>query len=392
MASHSGYSIRDFGRMVEDQRRTEPYVRALERAIGPDSVFVDIGTGTGFFAFLACKLGARRVYAIEPDHAIEIAKLCAIDNIGHDRITWLRDLSTRLELPEQADVIMGDMHGILPFHGSNLASMIDARRRFLKPGGIMLPGRDVLFAVPANAPAEYREVDSPWQHNRHGIDMRRGRSFVANYWWRAPEAAVPPDRLLAEPAPWAVIDYARLESTDAGGEARWVIDKPGEIHGYYVWFNSEFGHDLPIDNSPLLPATAYGRAFFPLAEILSLESGDVLSLRFDAKSTEDDPLIRWDTHVRAANGEEKARFRQSTFNAQPFDREAMQRMSSHHVPELNVAGQADLFILDAMRRSLSLSQIAEDLARAFPQRYANAESALARVARLSAAYSNNVPE
>ena len=82
MASHSGYSIRDFGRMVEDQRRTEPYVRALERAIGPDSVFVDIGTGTGFFAFLACKLGARRVYAIEPDHAIEIAKLCAIDNIA----------------------------------------------------------------------------------------------------------------------------------------------------------------------------------------------------------------------------------------------------------------------------------------------------------------------
>ena len=66
------YSIENYGEMIADHIRIDAYVRALKAAIKPGSVVLDIGTGTGIFALLACRLGARRVFAIEPGAVIRV--------------------------------------------------------------------------------------------------------------------------------------------------------------------------------------------------------------------------------------------------------------------------------------------------------------------------------
>jgi len=53
------YSLRSYGNMIADKGRTGPYVDALRRAVKPGSVVVDIGTGAGVLAFMACRFGAR---------------------------------------------------------------------------------------------------------------------------------------------------------------------------------------------------------------------------------------------------------------------------------------------------------------------------------------------
>ena len=58
MPRFNDYSISSYGGMVIDERRTRPYVEALKRTVKPGDVVLDIGTGTGFFAFLAAQLGA----------------------------------------------------------------------------------------------------------------------------------------------------------------------------------------------------------------------------------------------------------------------------------------------------------------------------------------------
>src|SRR5437870_11229737 len=74
------YSVADYGIMIADRVRMEAYMQALRSAVRPGGVVVDIGTGTGIFALLACRFGARRVYAIEPNDAIQVAREIARAN------------------------------------------------------------------------------------------------------------------------------------------------------------------------------------------------------------------------------------------------------------------------------------------------------------------------
>ena len=68
------YNVQVYAAMIYDTRRVEAYQRALQLAVNPNSVVVDIGTGLGILAFLASKAGARKVYAIEPDEVIAVAR------------------------------------------------------------------------------------------------------------------------------------------------------------------------------------------------------------------------------------------------------------------------------------------------------------------------------
>src|SRR5438128_356977 len=108
------YSISDYSSMIADRLRLDAYSEALRRAIKPGVVVLDIGTGTGIFALLACRFGARKVYAVEPDDAIEVAREVAAANRYQQRIEFIQELSTRVALPERADVIVSDIRGVLP--------------------------------------------------------------------------------------------------------------------------------------------------------------------------------------------------------------------------------------------------------------------------------------
>src|ERR1044071_9186116 len=100
------YRLREYGQMIADFGRTAAYAKALERRVTPESVVVDIGTGTGIFALLAARLGARKVYAIDPSDAIEYGRRIAAANGLSERVDFIQGLSTDIQLPEKADVIV----------------------------------------------------------------------------------------------------------------------------------------------------------------------------------------------------------------------------------------------------------------------------------------------
>lgn len=390
MPSFSDYSISNYGGMVIDQRRTRPYVEALTRAIGPQTVVLDIGTGTGFFALLAAKLGAARVYAIEPDSAIDVARLCAADNPNAERIRWIQGLSTEIDLPERVDVVIGDLHGTMPFFKHNIESLKDARIRHLKPGGHLLPRRDILHAAPASASTEYDTLRKPWEHNDHGINLRAARRFVANTWWKVRGEEVAADALLASPAQWGTVDYMSAQTSTLRGNADWIIERAGSMHGYYVWFDTDLGEGPVISNTPLLPSIAYGRAFFPLEAEVTVEAGDRVQVKLGVVAMEDDHIYTWDTLVTAVDGSRKARFRQSTFNAKPIAQRA-RVASEQHVPDLSDGGRVDLAILQGMAASQSQGAIAETLMAQFPTKFPTRPAALNRVVRVAGSYSHDHP-
>ncbi len=176
------YSLSGYGRMIRDTLRMKAYVDALRYAIEPTSVVLDIGTGTGIFALLACQMGARKVYAIEPDDSIQLARQIAGDNGLAHRIEFIQDKSTRTTLPERADVIISDLRGVLPLFQQHLPAIIDARNRLLAPGGVLIPRCDTLWVAVVEGPDLYRVYVDPWGENNYGLDLQAARRITANTW------------------------------------------------------------------------------------------------------------------------------------------------------------------------------------------------------------------
>src|SRR5207249_1033056 len=118
------YRVEHYGRMIADDVRMGGYARAMEELLKPDSVVLDIGTGTGICALLACRLGARHVYAIEPADVIGIAREAARENGFSDRIEFIQNISTQVTLAERADLIVSDLRGVLPLSEQHIPSII----------------------------------------------------------------------------------------------------------------------------------------------------------------------------------------------------------------------------------------------------------------------------
>src|ERR1044072_3398578 len=107
----SDYDVNAYGRMLTDEARISAYIAAMRSAVRPGDVVLELGTGTGVMALIACQCGASKVYALEPSDAISIAQAAAKANGFSDRIVFLRTLSSHIDLPEKGHVLISDLRG-----------------------------------------------------------------------------------------------------------------------------------------------------------------------------------------------------------------------------------------------------------------------------------------
>ncbi len=280
------YGICDYGDMILDDGRTQAYADSLKKHVTAASVVVDVGTGTGLFALLAARLGARKVYAIDPSDAIEFGRRLAAQNGLAGRVEFIQGVSTAVELPEKADLIVSDIHGVLPAYQRSLFSIMDARDRFLASTGRLIPRRETLWAALVEATARHKALASVWGTDVFGVDMTPVRSTAVNTWHKSQVG--PPD-LVTSPACWAVLDYAVLRSPDVRGDVAWTIREPRTAHGICAWFDWEGADGVAFSNSPLSGERhIFGQAFFPWPEPLDLWPGDEVrvQLRSDAVGSE----------------------------------------------------------------------------------------------------------
>lgn len=370
--------------MIVNEGRFRPFASAMRCYITSDSVVMDIGSGTGIFSFLACQLGARRIYAVEPDPAaMAVARHCARDVPGSERITWIEDLSTRITLPEQVDVVVGDLHGVMPFFAGNIASLNDARERHLKPGGRMIPQRDHLMAAPAESPLEYRNIESPWLQNALGLDLSAALPWVTCNLMRARSQPIAPEQLFAPPRQWGLIDYTTGAAEHADATLEWTAERAGTLHGLYLWFDGVVAEGAGFSNSPLLPELVYTRHFAPLEQATLIAAGDVIRCRIAVNKLRDSYVYRWETTVMATDGRQKAAFKQSSFKLLPGIRDALHKVEAGYVPTLDVDGQIRREALLAMDGVHTLDDIATLLHAKFPQQFDTKARALDVVAKLS---------
>lgn len=316
------YSLSGYAAMLKDRVRVQAYASAMQSAITRDSVVLDIGSGPGYFALLAARQGARRVYAIEPSNVIQIGRQAARDHGLDDRIEFIQGLSTETDLPEPADVVVSDLRGIVPLFGDHLPSIIDARERLLAPGGVLLPARDHIYLAPVEAPALYRQGEQPWLTNVHDLSMQEGWRL----WVNSPSKQyLEETNLLAPPLLWETLDYAALTETRRFGQPlAFDVGTPGTVHGLLLWFDTELIQDVGFSNRPGTGDKLYGQLFFPLENPLSLGAGTRLDCRLNARCIDNDLFWTWHATV---GDQASSPQQQSNFQGMPLTRHALDSIS-----------------------------------------------------------------
>jgi type I protein arginine methyltransferase len=376
------YTLHGHGLMIADPVRMDAYQAALERTVRPGCVVLDIGTGTGLMAMMACRLGARRVYAVEPGDSIHLARAAARDSGFADRIEFIQDVSTRVQLPERADVIVSDLRGVLPVFQQHVRSLADAYDRLLVPGGVLIPRADTLRVAPVQAESDYRGFTAPWTEHARGFDLSAPRRAVLNSWSKSRIRA---EQLVAEPRTWAVLEYGTRREPDVRGTLEWTVERGGTAHGLAVWFHADLVEGVGFTTGPEGPESIYGSGFFPWAEPVPLREGDAVAVDLQARHMGADHVWVWNTTVRRADGP-AVTFRQSTFLSQPSTLRDLRKRAHGFTPTLDEDGRIDGAVLGMMDGSATLEQIAREMRRRFPERFGTWEEALSRVGRLSQAY------
>jgi protein arginine N-methyltransferase 1 len=374
--------------MIADKARMSAYSEALRRAVKPGSVVIDIGAGTGLFTLLACRFGARRVYAIEPTDAIQVAREIAAANGYDNRIEFIQRLSTEVTLQERADVIISDLRGPLPLLGHHISSIADARARLLKPGGTLISQRDDVRAAIVEAEETYNEYLDHW--DKYGFDMAAARRIVTNtIGWKIRKDSA--EILLTKPRLWATLDYTTISDPNVAGEMSFDVNRPGTAHGMLIWFDATTAEGVGFSNAPgvVNPAKVYGRSFFPWPHPVELKQADWVNVRLEARLVANDYNYRWETTIGSSAESQpiKAHFNQSTFYGETLSFGGLRKRRDSYIPELNPEGLVDHYILSRMSARAPLGEISKQLAERFPDKFARWQDALTRVGELARKYS-----
>jgi protein arginine N-methyltransferase 1 len=377
------YDLLAYAAMIADRSRIDAYARALEVRITSDAVVADVGTGSGIMATIACRAGARRVYALEPDDVIQVAREAAAANGFADRICFIQATSSEVDLPESVDGIVSDLRGALPFGGA-IAAVMDARNRWLKPGrGWVIAERDTLWLSRVASPRLRSRCVAAWD-NALGFDYSSARARAAN---RLTAAALEPDELAVPARCWGVVDYAGIQSANVSGAATWTVERETTVDGLGVWFDTETVRGVGFSNSPASERHLYRQVFLPWEDAITLDAGDEVRVSLRANLAGAEYVISWEAVI--TNGRSRRTthsFRQSTFNGAALSIDTLRRRAETYVADLSDWARVDRRVLELMDARLAIGEIADTIVVEFPRVVHDRKLALTRVGALSERY------
>jgi len=360
---------------LADEVRVAAFDAAIRETIGPGDIVLDLGSGTGILGLLACRAGAARVYCVEAGAIVGLAREIAAANGFADRMTFIREHSTRAELPERADVLVTDQISRFGFESALLDVVADARRRLLKPVHRLVPTAIRLQAAPVEHPTAWAPVRF-WSEPVAGLTFQplERPAKSAGY----PIDLAPGD-LLAAPADLGTIDVAdgiermslRVDST---------IAVAGTMHGIACWFDAQLSPSVCMTNSPLAPRRIdRAQSFFPAERPIAVARGDELALSMTILLSK--RIVTWTVEVRPA-GEARptARFRGSTFHSLLMSAEDMAQTDPRYVPSLTAAGLGRRTVLELCDGRRDLATIERVLLARHPDLFASADAAAIFVA------------
>ena len=297
--------------MLVDEVRMDAYKKGIHEVVKEGDVVADIGTGSGILAFFSVQAGARKVYAVEQDSIIEEAEKLAKRSGFDEKIVFMKGRSDKVELPEKVDVITSELIGFFGLEENLLHFKIDARERFLKPGGRLVPAWLELCLVPVESEVIWRKHIGLWNRDYYGFDFSPVRHYAVSQRYLT-DCTNKVDRLAA-PCTISHIDFYEIKRIPFVFNAEVTITKNGNLHGLMGYFRSGLSPNVVLSTSLEEPVTHWKQTFFPLEDVIPVEKGDELSCKIKAIPQMNTVYWEWRTAV-SRDGKKIGDFNQSNLN------------------------------------------------------------------------------
>jgi protein arginine N-methyltransferase 1 len=282
-------------KLLGDKVRNDALGAALARVLKPGMSVADIGAGTGFLSFLARRLGAAHCHLYEYSGALALAQELARRN-KITGLTFVHAHSGEVKKPPKADVVISETLGNFALEEGLLETLVDARR-FLKPGGTMIPAALAQFVAPV-VRARLQDGIDVFAGVGHGLDLAPARETALNnmYVRTLERADLPGENAFRE---WDRIAFApegKAPSSQRKGLVTWDDLGGRTVYGFALWWQIELVDGIALSTSPLAPATHWEQVYLPLLAPVTLARGQQLDLALSSSTREGVRLV-WETRV-----------------------------------------------------------------------------------------------
>jgi protein arginine N-methyltransferase 1 len=286
--------------LLSDGVRTLAYRQALEAAVRPDDVVLDLGCGTGIFSMIAARSGCRKVYAVDRSAIIEDARETARRNGLDGRIEFIRAPFDQLELEERVDLIVHELIGSRFWDEEVLLHVAQARARHLKRQGRLLPFRlDVLLA-PTRHVSELERALRFWTRKREGFDLG---AFGRRAFEQAAQDALLPTNialrdeasLLAPPKVIFRADLGKTVRLPDQIKTSFRLRRGHRLTGLCAFLRVHLDERRSFTTGPHRPGTHWGQLFLPAFEPTVLGKDTRLDVTLSMATRAAD--WRWSLHL-----------------------------------------------------------------------------------------------
>ncbi|CAI8056680.1 Protein arginine N-methyltransferase 1 [Geodia barretti] len=277
--SYSHFGIHE--EMLKDQVRTLTYRNAMyhNKHLFRGRTVLDVGCGTGILSMFAVKAGAKHVYAVDCSSIIDHAKAIVKDNGLSEQITLIKGKVEEIDLPvDSVDVIVSEWMGYCLFYESMLDTVIHARDKWLKPGGLLFPDKACLYLT-AIEDRKYKDEKIFWWDSVYGFNMSSIRDVAV----KEPLVdVVEPQQIITDSCLIKEVDLYTVQISDLTFSVPYCLTakKNDYIDALVAFFTVEFTKchkRTGITTSPEARYTHWKQTVFYVEDCLTVKVGEQLT-------------------------------------------------------------------------------------------------------------------